>query len=272
LRELLERSGYVEELVNSSTIEAEARLENVNELVAAVEEFIPAGDSPSLTQFLDQVALISDADAVDEEQGAVTLMTLHIAKGLEFPNVFMVGMEEGLLPHARSIDDPDELEEERRLCYVGMTRAKDHLTLSHSFRRRHFGQERYNVVSRFINDVPAEHSVRVPVGMSGISPDAARKRLRMRPGSTSYRQDGWDAGAAFADHGSRITDHGYDFDQRPPEERGGLAKGMRVRHPAFGVGTVKSSQQTSAGTKVTVQFRGGVTKRLIAELAGLTPA
>ncbi len=272
LRELLERTGYVEELVNASTIEAEARLENINELVAAVEEFVPAGDAAPLTQFLDQVALISDADAVDEEQGAVTLMTLHIAKGLEFPHVFMVGMEEGLLPHARSIDDPDELEEERRLCYVGMTRAKDHLTLSHSFRRRHFGQERYNVVSRFINDVPEEHSVRIPVGVPAFSPPAAQKRLHMRPGSTSYRRDEWDVGSSFTSREPRAASHDYDFDQRPPEERDGLAKGMRVRHPAFGVGVVKSCQQTSAGTKVTVQFRGGMVKRLIAELAGLMPA
>lgn len=266
LRDLLERTGYVEELVNASTIEAEAKLENINELVAAVEEFIPAGDGPPLVQFLDQVALISDADAVDEEQGAVTLMTLHIAKGLEFPHVFMVGMEEGLLPHARSIDDPDELEEERRLCYVGMTRAKDQLTLSHSFRRRHFGQERYNVVSRFLNDIPEEHSVRIPVGVPTISTSAARKQLRMRPGGASYRRDDWDAGSSAA---SRE----YDFDQRPPDERGGgIARGMRVMHPAFGAGIVKECQQTSAGHRVTVKFQCGVTKRLIAELAGLMPA
>jgi DNA helicase-2/ATP-dependent DNA helicase PcrA len=267
LRDVLERSGYVEELVNASTIEAEAKLENINELVAAVEEFIPAGDAAPLTQFLDQVALISDADAVDEEQGAVTLMTLHIAKGLEFPQVFMVGMEEGLLPHARSIDDPDELEEERRLCYVGMTRAKDVLTLSHSFRRRHFGQERYNVVSRFINDVPDEHSVRIPVGMPTITPSAARKRLQMRPGATLYND-----GRRTNDE-IRKTSDDYDFDQRPPDEReGGIAKGMRVSHPSFGAGIVQSCERTSMGHKVTVKFQCGVTKRLIAELAGLMPA
>jgi len=280
LRDLLERSGYVEELVNASTIEAEAKLENINELVAAVEEFIPAGDSPPLTQFLDQVALISDADAVDEEQGAVTLMTLHIAKGLEFPHVFMVGMEEGLLPHARSIDDPDELEEERRLCYVGMTRAKDLLTMSHSFRRRHFGQERYNVVSRFLNDIPDEHSARIPVGVpvSNSSPfvrgrSGGGRSLHMRPGSATYRRDDWNVGSDSASRESRVASHDYEFDQRPAEEReGGIARGMRVMHPAFGVGVVKECQQTSAGHRVTVKFSCGVTKRLIAELAGLIPA
>ena len=305
-RDVLERSGYVETLVNASTIEAEARLENINELVAAVEEFVPiaaASGTPAdalmagvtdtslpLIQFLDQVALISDADAVDEERGTVTMMTLHIAKGLEFPKVFVVGMEEGLLPHARSIDDPDELEEERRLCYVGMTRAKDELTLSHAFRRRHFGQERYNVVSRFLGDIPEEYSVRIPIGMGAISPYAADKKLHMRPGSTSYHEgrgtlrlanarsgqapgEGrkWDSNST--NHESRITNHEYDFDQRPADERSeGLARGMHVRHPSFGVGIVKDCQPTSAGLKVTVQFRGGLTKRLIAELAGLEPA
>ena len=262
MRDLLERSGYVEALVEASTIESEARLENINELVAAVEEFVPAGDSPALVQFLDQVALISHADTVDQDKGTVTMMTLHIAKGLEFPVVFMVGMEEGLLPHARSIDDPDELEEERRLCYVGMTRAMDDLYMAHAFRRSHFGQARYNVASRFLEDVPSEHSVRVPVGL-GLKASSVCHPERSEGSHGILRHSG-----AF----SGPQDDSYDFDQRPPEEREGLTKGMRVAHPSFGVGIVKACQPTSAGTKVTVQFRGGLTKKLIAELAGLMPA
>jgi DNA helicase-2/ATP-dependent DNA helicase PcrA len=156
-----------------------------------------------------------------------------------------------------------------------MTRAKDLLTLSHSFRRRHFGQERYNVVSRFLNELPDEHSVRIPVGMSTITPSAARKRLQMRPGSSSYRSSGddRDVGSSAPSSGSRVPSSDYDFDQRPPEEReGGIAKGMRVSHPSFGAGVVQSCERTSMGHKVTVKFQCGVTKRLIAELAGLTPA
>lgn len=307
LRDVLEKTGYVEVLVGAGTVEAEARLENINELLAAVEEFEPftaasgssadasvSGNAP-IMQFLDQVALISDADTIDEERGAVTLMTLHIAKGLEFKRVFMVGLEEGLLPHARSIDDPDELEEERRLCYVGMTRAMDELTLAHSFRRRLFGQERYNVVSRFLSEVPAEYSVRIPVGgvPTGSSPfvgvrSGGGSSLHMRPGSASfyegrrtpqsYSGHATDEGRhhqgndGFTSHQSRVTSHEYDFDQRPPDEVGGeIRSGMRVTHPTFGSGVVKSCERTTSGHRVTVQFQGGVVKRLIAEFAGLMP-
>ncbi len=257
LKDVLEKSGYVEALIKESTIESEARLENINELVAAVGEFIPSPGTSALVQFLDQVALISDADAVDEAKGAVTMMTLHIAKGLEFRSVFMVGMEEGLMPHARSLDDPEELEEERRLCYVGMTRAKDELYLAHAFRRSHFGQARYNVASRFLDEIPKEHSVRIPVGLGLKSPT---------PYTRTHERSFDFAGS------TKTVSHDYDFDQRPPEEREGLARGMRVQHPTFGYGVVKLVQPTSTGHKVTVEFRGGATKVLIAELAGLVPA
>jgi len=291
VRDVLERTGYVEALVVESTIESEARIENINELVAAVEEFVASTGTPALVQFLDQVALISDADAVDEEKGAVTLMTLHIAKGLEFPSVFMVGLEEGLLPHARSMDDPDELEEERRLCYVGMTRAMDELTLAHAFRRSQFGQSRYNVASRFLEDVPHEHSVRIPVGLPGYRSLSSHESRVPSSGFTSHQSPITSHGSsshesrvtshgssshetpAFAEApaGRRVTGHDFDFDQRPPDEREGLTRGMRVRHPTFGYGLVKAVQRTSAGQKVTVEFRGGVTKKLIAELANLVP-
>ncbi|MBN1283074.1 MAG: UvrD-helicase domain-containing protein [Proteobacteria bacterium] len=266
-RDLLDRTGYVEALVVESTIESEARIENINEMVAAVEEFAPAPGSPALVQFLDQVALISDADAIDDERGAVTMMTLHIAKGLEFPSVYMVGLEEGLLPHARSTDDPDELEEERRLCYVGMTRAMDRLTLAHAFRRSHFGQSRYNVASRFLDDLPHEHSVRIPVGL-GFSTRCAFPG----PGSRVPNSESRFPSHGFPSPESRVPDPDFDFDQRPPDEREGLARGMRVRHPTFGFGIVKAVAPSSAGQKVTVEFRGGVTKKLIAELANLIPA
>ena len=266
MKDVLEKSGYVEALIKESTIESEARLENINELVAAVGEFIPSPGTSALVQFLDQVALISDADAVDEAKGAVTMMTLHIAKGLEFKSVFMVGMEEGLMPHARSLDDPEELEEERRLCYVGMTRAKDELCLAHAFRRSHFGQARYNVASRFLDEIPKEHSVRIPVGVSAHHcslPIDGGGAGRGWPGKT------WSPAPSPSRQG-RGED--YDFYQRPPDERDGLTKGMRVRHPTFGYGLVKAVQPTSTGHKVTVEFRGGATKILIAELAGLVPA
>jgi len=250
VRMVLNDSGYIGALAQASSIESEARLENINELVTAAEEFASAdGDEsgPPLQQFLDQVALVSGADAINDELGSVTMMTLHLAKGLEYPVVFMVGMEEGLFPHSRSQDDPEELEEERRLCYVGMTRAKEELFLTHAFRRRLFGAERYNVASRFLDEMPKEH---------------VERRSTFKGTGNGFRVSGI---------GSRVSELD-DFDQRPAEERGMFARGLRVMHPAFGVGVIKLCEKTSAGHKVTVSFRNGSVKRLIAEFAGLVPA
>ncbi len=287
---VLERSGYVEHLATASTIEAEARLENINELVAAIEEFEASGgegtvaeEGTPLQRFLDQVALVSQADAIDEEQGAVTMMTLHLAKGLEFPVVFMVGMEEGLFPHARSIDDPDELEEERRLCYVGMTRAKEELALTHAFRRTLFGKATYNVASRFLDEIPGQLVARESIGDGTDGLMTPRGSRRWVGGSTvpsddvfsaqdSFGQNAPQSNVVFSDHESRIMNHDPDFDQRPPEERGtSFQKGGRVNHPTLGAGVVMGCQRTSSGHRVTVRFQNGQTKRLIAEFAGLLP-
>ncbi len=249
IQDVLEKSGYIEDLASKKTTESQERLENLNELIAAVDEFDPDPDAPALLQFLDQVALVSDIDKMKEGEDHVTLMTLHLAKGLEFPIVFMVGMEEGLFPHVRSLDDPDELEEERRLCYVGMTRAKEMLTMSHAFRRRVFGTTRYGVASRFLDEIPDE--------FKGKAISDQRSVISKK---------------TTADHWSPITDHCTDFDQRPPEERIGLfAIGAKVHHPTFGGGFVKKCEPSSSGHKVTVQFKSGFVKRLIAEKAGLVP-
>ncbi len=257
LHDLLDRTGYVEALTAVSSIEAEARLENINELITAVEEFDadPNMVGSALSQFLDQVALVSDSDAVDETQGAVTMMTLHLAKGLEFPAVFMVGMEEGLFPHARSLDDPDALEEERRLCYVGMTRAQEVLTLSHAFRRRLFGSERYNVVSRFLDEIDAKYVTR---HSSLVARRSSFETTNHEPRSTNNEP--------------RTMIDEFGFDQRPADEvAAAFGKGLRVHHPTFGKGVIQTCERTSAGHKVVVQFAGGQTKRLIAEFAGLVP-
>jgi len=279
LHDVLEKSGYVEALASQKTTEAQDRLENINELVAAVDEFEPQTDEPPLNQFLDQVALVSDVDAYDADAEAVTLMTVHLAKGLEFSFVFMVGMEEGLFPHARSLDDPDELEEERRLCYVGMTRAKEHLTMSYAFRRQTFGTPRYGVVSRFIDEIPDELK-KVHERL-----EARSEKLEARSHKSNYLASSVSLLASddshFTNNESRlpakvvmagVTGHDSDFDQRPPEERiGQFAVGIRVHHPAFGRGFVKHCEPSSAGHKVTVQFESGFIKRLIAERAGLVP-
>jgi DNA helicase-2/ATP-dependent DNA helicase PcrA len=140
LERVLDKSGYMETLENERTIEAQGRMENLQELVGVAQEWQQTAAEPSLSSFLQEISLYSDQDAIREEDGGlVTLMTIHNAKGLEFRAVFMIGMEEGIFPHSRSIEEND-IEEERRLCYVGMTRAKERLTMTHSLRRSLYGR------------------------------------------------------------------------------------------------------------------------------------
>ena len=145
---LLERSGYLDELQDERTIEAEGRLENLAELVGSAE------DAETIDKFLEQVSLVADQDEIDGDDSQVVLMTLHAAKGLEFPAVFIIGLEEGVFPHLRSIGEPDELEEERRLAYVGITRAQERLYLSHAWSRTLYGGTQYNPPSRFLDEIP----------------------------------------------------------------------------------------------------------------------
>ena len=162
LDEILETTGYIEELKTEGEIEAEARIENIDELknkIAAYEEACQEqGERPSLSGFLEEVALVADVDSLDENSDYVVLMTLHSAKGLEFPQVYLAGMEDGLFPSYMTItaDDPEEIEEERRLCYVGITRAKEHLTLTCAKRRMVRGETQYNKMSRFLKEIPME--------------------------------------------------------------------------------------------------------------------
>ena len=149
LQALLDRSGYLIELQEERTIEAEGRLENLAELVGSAEE------AESIDLFLEQVSLVSDADEIDGDDSQVMLMTVHAAKGLEFPAVFIMGLEEGVFPHLRSIGEPDEMEEERRLAYVAITRAQERLYLTHAWSRTLYGGTQYNPPSRFLDEIPA---------------------------------------------------------------------------------------------------------------------
>ena len=166
LATVLERTGYLRALEVENTVEAEARLENLKELLAAVEEFerqnatCPRGEDEAprdlVDLFLEQVTLLSDADRAEQSSERVPLMTVHVAKGLEFKHVFVVGLEEGIFPHFASLDDPSAIEEERRLCYVAMTRAMERLTLTNATMRRMHGSVRYNPPSRFLAEIPEE--------------------------------------------------------------------------------------------------------------------
>jgi len=249
LRLILESSGYVESLSKQGSIEAEERMSNLNEMVASIADFEKNFPHASLNEYLEQVALISDLDQ-KSEGGVLPLMTLHLAKGLEFRVVAVVGLEEGLLPHSRSQNEIEELEEERRLFYVGMTRAEERLIVTHAWRRFVNGQEQYGLPSRFLEEIPGELVERM---------DKAKERER----DWEFDQTG--------DYGEdqrqpRRGPFGKTIDQRPTAR---FKTGIRVRHPDFGVGYVAASEKTSLGEKVTVKFGNGTIKKLIAEYAHL---
>jgi DNA helicase-2/ATP-dependent DNA helicase PcrA len=174
--------------MGEKSMDAQSRVENVKEFFSVTEEFEKVSEDRSLRAFLEQVALISDIDTYEDGANAVTLMTLHSAKGLEFPVVFIVGLEEGLFPHQRSMGDPEELEEERRLCYVGMTRAKEELHLSHAHLRTFMGQTQRRERSRFLKEIPG-HLLSRPrastpekLWRSGVEPTRSPAASTFRPG------------------------------------------------------------------------------------------
>jgi DNA helicase-2/ATP-dependent DNA helicase PcrA len=244
--ELLESTGYLADLKNEGTIEAESRIENLQELVTAAREFLERSEDPSLQAFLDSVALIADIDALAEGTGAVTLMTLHSAKGLEFPVVFMTGMEEGVFPHARSLSDDAELEEERRLCYVGMTRAKERLYVSAALSRRLYTNNAFNLPSRFLDEIPELLLERVN-GLGGYGASSAERRAPRK----SAAEPRYEAEEPFVDH---------------------LQVGMRVRHPDWGIGTIKERIGEGEDLKVVVTFAGVGRKKLAARFVHLERA
>jgi DNA helicase-2/ATP-dependent DNA helicase PcrA len=257
--ELMETTGYLADLKNEGTIEAESRMENLQELVSAARDFLSKSEDPSLQAFLDSVALIADIDQMAEGAGAVTLMTLHSAKGLEFPVVFMTGMEEGIFPHSRSLSDDAELEEERRLCYVGMTRARERLYLSAAMSRRVYNSDNYNLPSRFLDEIP-ERLVEQANGYGRATSHEPRAtsrapnaglydRFNHQPSAISHQLPS-EAEPSFVDH---------------------LQVGKRVRHPEWGVGTIKERIGEGEDLKVVITFAGVGRKKLAASVAQLQP-
>lgn len=261
---LLERTGYVQWLLDTSGPEGSERVTNIEELGRALSEasFDPTAEGNPLQQFLDQVALVSDIDSLDESQGVIKFMTLHLAKGLEFSHVFMVGMEEGLFPHARSLEDEEQLEEERRLCYVGMTRAQNKLFMSHSERRRLHGREQYNIPSRFLDEVPEKY-----VEWEKTNFATQRPVYQNHPAKTPNYKN-FNSSPFSDDDFNDASSSDFAFDQSSPEDNG-LRSGVRVAHPMFGPGTVRSSQGTGEKLKLTVQFDRVGQKTIMAAYANL---
>jgi DNA helicase-2/ATP-dependent DNA helicase PcrA len=197
-------SGYIAELEAERTVEAEGRIENLKELVGVAAEFEARNEGGGLPDFLEQIALVTEQDEYDEDASAVTLMTLHNAKGLEFPVVFIVGMEDGVFPHYRSMGDAGELEEERRLAYVGITRARERLYLCHAWSRSLFGSTSYNPPSRFLSEIPGELLRSLEPEPDGRGSGPAQEVVEVGPGDTVHH-DRWGEGVVIAVSG-RGTD------------------------------------------------------------------
>jgi DNA helicase-2/ATP-dependent DNA helicase PcrA len=228
--EVLTATGYRAELENSEDPQDASRLENLNELIAVAQEFQEANPEGGLVDFLEQVSLVADADQVpdnDDGQGVVTLMTLHTAKGLEFPVVFLTGLEDGVFPHLRSLGEPQELEEERRLAYVGITRARRRLYLSRALVRSAWGAPSFNPASRFLAEVPEELiEWRTDPGKTVTT--AATARETRAPAAAPPRR------------GGRTVPN--------------LAPGDRVNHDKFGLGTVLSVDGAGDKTSAKIDF------------------
>jgi DNA helicase II / ATP-dependent DNA helicase PcrA len=258
LGKMLDQSGYLQDLREERSEEAEGRVENLMELVSAAREFESRHPEPTLGGFVDQLSLLSDADEEAGTQHArVLMMTMHSAKGLEFPVVVMSGLEEGLFPHSRSSDDEAELEEERRLCYVGITRAQRRLVLTSAARRRVFGDYQSTEPSRFIDEIPAELMDEVP--SSFVTPKASFSNFSMgqhgRGGSYRGRV--------------REEQPTYDYANEDQSLPAGLRPGVQVRHAQFGLGTIVAIEPLSDDTKLVVRFSSVGQKTLRAKFAKL---
>jgi DNA helicase-2/ATP-dependent DNA helicase PcrA len=292
---LNDRSGYIRALEEEATPESFSRIENLKELANAAQDATARGET--LAEFLDHAALVSDADSYSAE-ARVTLMTLHAAKGLEFPLVFLAGMEEGLFPHSRTLTDPEQMEEERRLCYVGMTRAMDTLLLTRARYRRRYGNDmpESSMPSRFLDEVPArliEDLSPKSYGRSYATPYPQRGDDYGGERHYSYEDESQETGAAPRAYaaqrfGSRLPPGGGPLDNtaaffgkgsrltmRPklvvdaPTGRTGLGKGARVRHPKYGEGVIFAREGEGEDAKLTVQFSSHGMKKLVEKFAQL---
>ena len=242
--EVLDASGYLAQLQAERSVEAQTRLENLSELVNAAADYDQQADEPSLQGFLEYTALVSDQDSLQDDRGAVTLMTLHASKGLEFPVVFIAGLENGLFPHNRSFDEPQEMEEERRLCYVGMTRAERWLFLTSALWRRLYGAEQQQMPSAFLQDIPmtcmTNHAAQPE------APDYEAQHQRPRQVAPAPRRA-----------------------EPPPVPAGSLAAGVVVQHAQFGRGVIQKCEGEGDALKLTIAFSDHGIKKIMPKYASM---
>lgn len=258
LDDVLLKTGYLEELQSSKDPQDESRVENLKEMLSVTEEFAVKcernGEEPTLENFLADVALVADIDDAELGEEAVTLMTLHSAKGLEFPDVFLVGMEEGIFPHSRTLMNENEIEEERRLCYVGITRAEKHLFLSNARTRTIYGRTQYYTPSRFLQEVPRNlvHVIKRPVVQ--------------RPAMTSQVHK-----PTAKENANWFEQHKASFFPRESSAAAGCSfhVGDKVMHKKWGAGTIVTAKAADDGQEVTVAFAGGGIRSLLTKYAKL---
>ncbi|MFN4261524.1 MAG: ATP-dependent helicase, partial [Gemmataceae bacterium] len=262
IRLVLDLSGYRRMLQDSTDPEDADRLANIEELITAAKQFTADDDSRTIGAFLENITLASDLDGWNEEQDCVSVMTLHAAKGLEFPVVFMPAVEQGLLPHERSLKD-DELEEERRLAFVGMTRAKQELTLSHSRLREFRGNTLYAVPSMFLEELPEEDIEAIDLSASGAGSGRAMREWR---GGGTAADDGWlDAGVV-----PRSKDKLQTHAATPSGTQRDYAVGTKVQHDTYGTGRVIAVSGYGAMRKVKIRFAAAGERTFLTAKAKLT--
>ena len=296
--ELVEATGYVADLEAEDTVEARARIENIDELRNKIVAFQEnAENEPTLNDFLEEVALVADIDRLDENVNVVTLMTLHSAKGLEFPNVFLCGMEDGVFPSYMSImsDDPMDIEEERRLCYVGITRAMKRLSITAARQRMQNGEMRFNKPSRFVHEIPRYLMTQVASpsiyerGSSLVNTTATRdtgeKPFRFTSSASSSGNSSMTTGFASRSSTNPFADNpmiqkGFRFEKpyqaKKPEKTSSMldnppayGPGDQVSHVKFGTGTVVELKKGTKDYEVTVAFDKAGQKKLLAGFAKL---
>ncbi len=266
IRQILEATGYIKELEAEETIEAAGRIENLQELIGAAQEYA------RIDEFLEQVALVADTDDIDADN-RVMLMTMHAAKGLEFPVVFIVGMEDGVFPHSRTLMEPTELEEERRLAYVGITRARERLCVTHAWTRSLFGQSQYNPPSRFLDEVPKELFDRQGNVDSSIDSDRASYRARtdwaMGRVPEYRRRDDESEDNSWERNRERKVNAALRTPKPSNSQELGLRVGDDVRHATFGEGVIIDIKGAGDNAEVTIRFVDAGTKHLMLTWAPL---
>ncbi|MEU3353360.1 DNA helicase PcrA [Streptomyces sp. NPDC037389] len=280
LEAVLERTGYLAELQASTDPQDETRVENLQELAAVALEFEQeraseegAENPGTLAEFLEKVALVADSDQIPDEDaegtGVITLMTLHTAKGLEFPVVFLTGMEDGVFPHMRALGQAKELEEERRLAYVGITRARERLYLTRASMRSAWGQPAYNPPSRFLEEIPEQHLTwrrTGPATPSASSLGAGGGSPRSGSGITSGFSSGFSSGFGSA-RGGKPASSGFATRRAKERDVVALAIGDRVTHDSFGLGTVVAVKGSGDNAEASIDFGGEKPKRLLLRYA-----